>query len=206
MTKLILTPDPDAAAAAAAAAPDATVVDVDEPFDRVVEALLPTDRVRGPSFVEQARRNARERVEYLEAHGALTAEEIADLASSKAANRRQTAYRWRSEGLLFAVEHRGEQLFPAFQIDGESGRPLPAVADALSRLPRNLTGWALALWWDTPILVDGDWVRPVDLLADPDRLVRAADAEAAGWARDGATSPARARTASATDQARNTRR
>lgn len=185
MVKVIVSRDPDGVETALRALGDAAVVDVDAPFDRVVDALLPRG-VPGRGFAEQARRNAEARERFLADHGALTAEEVAELAGSKAANRRQTAHRWRAAGAVFAVAHHDQLLFPAFQFDADAGRPWPQVAEALSRLPRGLDGWALALWWDTPRLVDGDWLRPVEVLDDPQRLVAAAAAEAADWAGDGA--------------------
>lgn len=185
---LILSDDSDDAAVQAArhSTRGAVVMDLDAPFDAVVEALMPDRDVPGPGFVAQARRNAAERQAFLDAYGALTAEQVADVAESAARNRRQTAHRWASERAMFGIEHRGRIVYPGFQFDPTTRRPWPAVKAALERLPDQLTGWALALWWTTPVCEDGEWVTPVDLLADPDRVARLAEAEAAGWRHDAA--------------------
>lgn len=150
-------------------------------FDAVVDAVTrPT--VPAPAWFSQARRNAAARQEFLDEFGAFTSEDIASLAGSQAANRRATAHRWQAERKVFAVDHHGHVLYPGFQFDADTGRPKPAVADTLAALPEAMTGWALALWWTTPVDLL-DWARPVDLVdTAADELARAARAEAADWA------------------------
>jgi hypothetical protein len=177
--------DSEAVEAAREALPDAVVYDVDVPFEQLTDSMLPRD-APSPAVVEQARRNAAERVALLGAHGALTAEQVAELAGSQATNRRQTAHRWKSERAIFAVTWHDQLLFPAFQFDMDSGRPRAVVRDVLELLPDQLAGWALALWWTTPIAIDGAWVTPVDLLDAVERLRVAARQEAAAWRQDGA--------------------
>lgn len=159
--------------------------ELDAPFDEVVAALMPHREVPGPGFVAQARRNVADRLAFLDKHGAMTAEQVADFAQSSAKNRRQTAHRWASERRIFGVDHDGRTLYPGFQFDPSTRRPLPQVAEILARLPSGLAGWALALWWDTPLVDDGAWVAPVDVLDDVPRLLRLADTEMAGWHADG---------------------
>lgn len=166
--------------------PDGVVMDIDAPFSEVVEALMPRRDVPGPGFMAQARRNAAERQAFLDTHGAFTAEAVAQFAQSTAANRRQTAHRWASERAIFAVEHRGQALYPAFQFDPTTNKPHPGVKEALRRLPAGLTGWALALWWDTPAIDGEEWVKPLELIGQSPRVARVAEAEAASWRSDGA--------------------
>ena len=187
MVHVVITEDDAIAADAQARDPGVVAFDLDEPFDRVVEALMPQRDVPGPGLLAQARRNATERLAFLEEHGALTAEEIADLAGSTARNRRQTAHRWSvKERSIFGVEHHGRTLYPGFQFDPDTGKPLPAVAAALAELPAQLTGWALALWWDTPIPETDGWVTPLEVLHDPARVARLAEDEADRWRHDAA--------------------
>jgi len=187
MVHVLITEDDAIAADAQARDPGVVAFDLDEPFDRVVEALMPHRDVPGPGLLAQARRNATERLAFLEEHGAFTAEEIADLAGSTAHNRRQTAHRWSvKERSIFGVEHHGRTLYPGFQFDPDTGRPLPAVAAALARLPAQLTGWALALWWDTPVPESDGWVTPLEVLHDPARIARLAEDEADRWRHDAA--------------------
>jgi hypothetical protein len=151
-------------------------------FDDVVTRLVP-EGVPSPAWMLQARRNADSRTHFLAEFGGLDAEEVADFAQSTARNRRSTAYRWRDEGLIFAVGHAGKTIYPAFQFDPNTRRPKPVVARVLAELPDGLRhgGWQLALWWDTPLDVL-DWQRPVDVMStEADAVVEAARAEAADW-------------------------
>jgi hypothetical protein len=187
VVRVLISHDEAAIAELQARDPSAVALDLDQPFDRVVELLMPSRDVPGPGFVAQLRRNAAERQRFLDHHGALSAEEVADFAESSARNRRQTAHRWHNEDRsIFAVEHHGRTLYPGFQFDAGTRKPLPAVGEALSRLPRGLTGWALALWWDTPLEVDDEWVTPVEVIGDPARVSRLAQVEADRWRHDGA--------------------
>jgi hypothetical protein len=153
-------------------------------FETIVEAVTRPE-VPPPGWFAQARRNAEARQAFLDEFGALTSEEIASLAGSQAANRRATAHRWLMDRRVFAVGYHGQVLYPGFQFDPDRGRPKSAVAEVLATLPSAMTGWALALWWATP--VDGlDWARPVDRLDDAaGEVVDAARAEAADWAQAG---------------------
>lgn len=182
---MLISGDDDAVEAAGRALPGAVVFDVDRSFEQLAEAMTPRD-VPSAAVVEQARRNAAERTEFIAEHGVIPADEVADGVGSQAKNRRQTAHRWRKEGAVFAVELHGQLLFPAFQFDLETGKPHPAIREVLELLPKQLDGWALALWWTTPIAVAGQWVVPIELLDDSDRLRAAARQEAADWRRDGA--------------------
>jgi hypothetical protein len=67
---------------------------------------------------------------------------------------------------------------PSFQFDEES-QPRSAVAEVIRILGRDTSDWGLALWFTGRYGSLGD-CRPVDLLAtEPDRVVKAAEREAA---------------------------
>ena len=164
-----------------AAALQLTAEHLQPAFEAVVEAVT-RRTVPSPAWFSQARRNAEARQAFLDEFGAVTSEQIASLASSHATNRRATAHRWQKERKIFAVNHHGQILYPGFQFDPETGRPKKAIAQVLGALPDALTGWALALWWTTPVDLL-DWARPVDRLeATPADVIRAATTEAADWA------------------------
>ena len=157
-------------------------------FSALVDQLAPRTAVPGPAWLLQARRNAAARYELLQEVGALTAEQVADLAGTRAANRRATASRWQQERQIFAVTHQGVRLFPAFQFDPEAHRPKPVVRQVLQTLPEQLMrgGWQLALWWTTPTAWL-DWRRPLDLMDEqPEAVVEAAGHERDEWAAAGA--------------------
>jgi len=146
----------------------------------VLKALAPADRGElSSAALLQARRNAQVRRRLLEEFGALTSGEVADAASSKAANRASLANRWREEGRVFAVRLGDLQLYPAFQFD-EHGKPLRGVSAALKQLGEGrLSDWQTALWFTTP----SGWLggrRPVDRLGeDPEAVAGAAGREVA---------------------------
>jgi hypothetical protein len=141
-------------------------------LDDLIEVMLP-ESIPSSAEVWHAQQSAQARSELLAEFGALTAEEVADQAGSKARNRSALASRWHSEGRIFAVPWHGRSLYPAFKFS--DGRPSPTVERALPILhERGLDGWPLALWFTTPT----GWLwdtRPVDLLdEDPERVLAAA--------------------------------
>lgn len=143
----------------------------------MIEAMLPDLTLPSPAAVLQARRNSAARLALANEHGFLTSGDIADLNDSSAQNRAALANRWKREGRVFAVEQRGSDLFPAFQLD-ERGRPREVMARVLAALG-GARGWETALWFTAAnAYLDGE--RPVDLLDEaPERLIAAAEREAA---------------------------
>lgn len=176
MVRVVVVPA-EAAERVAEAVPGARVLELPqfEAVERLVESFMPPVGVVSSTVAEQARRNAQARAEFLAEFEALDAEGVADLAGSKAENRRATASRWQVEGSCFAVEHQGRLVFPAFQFDAGSGRPVPAVAEVVTALrSAGLGGWSLALWWATPHDMLG-WRRPADVLgSEPNLVIEAA--------------------------------
>jgi hypothetical protein len=137
-------------------------------------AMTPDIPVPPAPVVLQARRNAEARTALLSEFGALTAAQVAELAGSEARNTSALAGRWRREGRLVAVEHRGTTYYPGFQFDPE-GRPRPVVAEVLKHLQApGMTPWQHALWFTTANgWLDGQ--RPVDLFdKDPEAVIAAA--------------------------------
>lgn len=143
-------------------------------LEAVIDAMLP-DSVPSAAEAWHAQQNAQARDELLKEFGALTAEQVSDLAGSKAGNRSALASRWRSEGRIVGVPWHGRTLYPAFQF--RDGRPSPVVERAGGILhDRGLSGWSLALWFTTPSGRLWDR-RPVNLLdEDPEQILAAADA------------------------------
>lgn len=166
------TVEPDASLQAVAAAV-AKALGQRQSMLGLIDQLSPATEVLSPPAVLQARRNAAERASFLEQHGGLTAAEVSDLAGSSAHNRSALAARWRKEGLIFAVPHRGVLHYPVFQF-GPEGRPLPVIADVLAVFEgQGLSAWEVALWFTTRTGWLGDR-RPIDLLVDDSDLVREA--------------------------------
>lgn len=149
-------------------------------FGQLVDTLAP-EHVPSPAFVDQARRNAEMRQAVLAEFGGLDAKQVHELSGSRSRNARQTASRWRSDGLVFAVEYRGRTLYAGFQFDIEARRPKRAVAAVLRALPVAMRGWELASWWTQPQdALQGR--RPADVLDhDPASVLAAAAAESREW-------------------------
>lgn len=161
---------------------------VDERFDDVVDRLLPDTGVPEPAWLDQARRNAQLRAQFIETHGALTAEQVADATGSQAANRRQTAHRLAKAGKLFAVDWHGTLVYPAFQFDPDTGEVRPNIAEVLAALPDGMDGWELALWFDDAVYDPDtrDHTVPLDVIDDLPRLLRLAEATTDQWYATGA--------------------
>lgn len=143
-------------------------------MERLIETAMP--RLSGtphPAILDQARRNADFRGDFLKSYNALAAAQVHDLAGSKADNTAALAARWRSSGKIFGVEHQGRILYPAFQFN-DTGRPKPVVAAVLKALGRR-SPWQVASWFTAPNGWLPDDQRPIDVMdTDPDVVANAA--------------------------------
>jgi hypothetical protein len=105
----------------------------------------------------------------------LSAEEVAEEAGNKAANRSALASRWATdEKKIFSIRHGNKTLFPKFQF--RDGYPIPAVAKILRQLPEHYTGWDKAFFFTTsnPYL---NGKKPVDVLStQSEKVISAAEA------------------------------
>jgi hypothetical protein len=105
--------------------------------------------------------------------GLLTSDQVARRVGSTARNSSATPTRWARAGKVFTVETADKRLYPAFQFDPATGRPLPVIEDVLAILG-PATGTTAALWFTAPNAYLED-ARPVDRLADnPAAVVDAA--------------------------------
>lgn len=112
--------------------------------DRLVDLLLDGEPL---SATQEALEfdNAALRARYLETVPTYTAVDLHRLAGSASANRSALAGGWKDKRRVFAVPHRGRDLFPAFQF--VDGKPHPAIKRILSALPDGLTPWQTAFWF-----------------------------------------------------------
>ena len=132
-------------------------------MERIIDAVVPSLMDRpSPAFIDQARRNAEARTAFLREYEVLDADQVHELFGSKARNRSALAARWRSGKKIFAVQHRGRFLYPAFQFDAQ-GCPRQVISNVLAALGTEVGGWQTALWFVTP----NGWLdeeKPVDML------------------------------------------
>jgi hypothetical protein len=114
------------------------------------------------------------RKRFIEQNACLTAEQIAEEATSQATNRAALASRWAKERKIFSVRFEGTLRYPRFQF--QDGRAIPAVADIMEVFPEQSSGWDLAYFFVTPNMnISGQ--KPVELLKQaPARVVSLARA------------------------------
>ena len=94
-------------------------------MERLIDVAMPALSVRPhPAILDQARRNAEFRAEFLQRYDVLDAGQVHDIYGSKAENTAALAGRWRNAGKIFGVELQGRILYPAFQFD--DSRPAEA--------------------------------------------------------------------------------
>jgi len=78
---------------------------------------------------------------------------------------------WKQEQKIFAVRHRNANLYPAFQF--ENGSPRPVINKILKAMPGDMSPWQTALWFES----GNGWLSgdvPQECLGDIDRVVNAA--------------------------------
>ena len=143
-------------------------------MERLIDVAMPVLSGRPhPAVLDQARRNAEFRADFMERYDVLDAGQVHRLYGSKADNTAALAGRWRSAGKIFAVEHQGSFFYPAFQFDG-AGRPKPVVADVLHALGKR-GPWQIASWFTAPNGWLPDDRCPVEVMdAAPDAVAAAA--------------------------------
>jgi phasin family protein len=147
-------------------------------LSKLIELRMRTRIPPRSPIIEHVRCNAEARDAFIADYGGLfTSAQVAELARSEAGNKAQMAHRWRKEGRIFAVEHRGQTYFPAFQFDHENGRPRPVMRQLIAALAPYHQGWSLALWFAGA----NAWLggkRPIDLLErKPEQVLAAARTE-----------------------------
>lgn len=152
-----------------------TVTALDLIMDRLIDIGMQwvTELPQPAVLLDQARRNADFRADFLKRYDVLSAAQVHDLFGSKADNTAALAGHWRSAGKVFGVEHRGRILYPAFQFD-DTGSPKPVVATVLKALGRR-PPWQVASWFTAPNGWLPDDQCPIQVMdADPDTVADAA--------------------------------
>lgn len=146
----------------------------DSEMERLIEFAMPLIDLQQPAEVlDQARRNAELRTNFLKSHATLAAEGVHDLCGSTASNKAALAGDWRNKGKIFSVEHKNRHLYPVFQFN-TLGKPKPVIVRILKALGTNMGPWQTAIWFTSPnpILQRR---RPIELLdKDPEKVVNAA--------------------------------
>lgn len=151
-----------------------------ETIQTIVEALVP--QVTPPQhLLIEARMTAEARKGVLESGDWLTAAQIAEMAGFSNNNPSAQPNKWKKDGLIFAVRHRGADYFPGYALDPKTSyRPLKSLAAVLEVFGGSKDDWGLAYWFASENSFLGG-KRPQDLLAEqPDRVIAAAEDERQG--------------------------
>ena len=139
-------------------------------MERLIDVAMPALSVRPhPAILDQARRNAEFRAEFLQRYDVLDAGQVHDIYGSKAENTAALAGRWRNAGKIFGVELQGRIFYPAFQFD-DAGRPKPVVARVIQALGKR-GPWQIASWFTAPNGWLPDDRCPVDVMDDSPEAV-----------------------------------
>lgn len=142
----------------------------DANIEKILEVLL-SDSPRAAIDTDLDIDNARLRAEYLQETRYFTAAQVRAASGLAPRNHSEPASRWKREGRLFAVRRAGKDLYPAFQF--EDGVPRPVIRKILAALPKDMSGWQIALWFASGNgWLDGN--EPQKSLSDPNSVVEAA--------------------------------
>ena len=144
-----------------------------ESLERIVGALLPEIAIPDAALA-QARMLVGAKATILRSGDFLPAGEIAKLAGYSDKNPSAQPNKWKKDGVVFAIQHKGVDYFPLYALDpDENYRPYKAVAQVLRVFGDTKTGWGTAFWFAglNSFLDDR---RPQDLLASDPALVIAA--------------------------------
>lgn len=151
-----------------------------EKLERILGDLLPEIAIPSAALA-QARMLLDARSKILESGDFLPAGEIAKLAGYSERNPSAQPNKWKKDGAIFAIQHKGVDYFPLYALDpDENYRPYKAVAEILRVFAEMKTGWGIAFWFAglNSFLDDR---RPQDLLAShPDLVIAAAKDEVEG--------------------------
>jgi hypothetical protein len=151
-----------------------------EAIDKIVSALLPEVAIPDTALA-QARMMVDAKSAILNSGDLLPAGEIAKLAGYSANNPSAQPNKWKRDGAIFAIHHKGTDYFPIYALNpDENYRPYKAVADILRVFGDTKDSWGLAFWF-AGLNSFLDDQRPQDLLAaDPERVIAAAKDEVEG--------------------------
>lgn len=96
---------------------------------------------------------------------------IAEVEVLSSAQLGSEAELWKLAGEIFSVEHRGAEVYPAFQF--QDGKPHRTVAKVLAVLPDDFSDWQKAFWF----VAENGWLgnrEPIEMLDNTEVIVAAA--------------------------------
>jgi hypothetical protein len=149
-------------------------------WDALVEALTPDMELSTTKIIE-AKMMSEARTAVLETEDFVTASAIAEAAHYSTRNPSSQPNRWKRARQIFAVSHKGVDLYPLYALDRDQEfRPLPIVGEVLGLFGDKKSGWETAFWFASVNGYLGS-KKPKDVLrSNPDGVLKAAQAEVVG--------------------------
>ena len=149
-------------------------------LNSIVELLVP-DVATPPHLLVEAGMKAEARRAVLESGDWLTAANVAQIAGLSAINPSAQPNKWKKEGQIFALRHKGVDYFPAYALDpSRDYRPVKGLSKVLAVFRDKKDDWGVAYWFASVNSFLGGR-RPQDLLVEqPERVLAAAEDEVAG--------------------------
>lgn len=141
-----------------------------ESLERLAEVLVPRTPP-SPRLLREAAMLARARNAVLSSGDWLTAAQVAEAAGLSSKNPSAQPHKWKKQGQIFAVNHRGIDYFPGYALDPETGfRPVVMLASIIDVFAERKDGWGMAYWFGSENSFLGGR-RPQDLLISEPALV-----------------------------------
>jgi hypothetical protein len=149
-------------------------------WDALVEALTPDVQLSTTKIAEAGMLSAA-RAAVLESNDFITASSIAEAANYSIKNPSSQPNRWKRNGQIFAITHKGADYYPRYALNPQDAyRPFPIIADILRIFAGKKDGWGDAFWFGSlnSYLKNR---KPKDLfLSDPESVLKAAELETIG--------------------------
>jgi len=150
-----------------------------EKWNAVVEALTP-DLELSPTKLREAKMMSAARSTVLESGDFAPASAIAELGSFSVKNPSSQPNRWKQGRQIFALTHKGIDLYPLYALSTRDGvRPLPVIAEIL-RVLEGRNGWEIAFWFAGVNSYLGGHTPKEIVATQPEAVLKAAMTEATG--------------------------
>ena len=93
--------------------------DIDD-MEKLIDIAMPkVNPVHTLARMEQSRRNAEVRKDFIEQYGLFSTTEINELYGSTSNNKSALVSKWKKEKKIFSVKYQGNELYPAIQFDDD---------------------------------------------------------------------------------------
>jgi hypothetical protein len=153
--------------------PEIVASRTEQKVNSLIEAFLP-DVALSESAIIEAQMVAEAKGEVLQSGSFITASKIAKLAGYSSKNPSAQPHKWKKDGAIFVIHHKGTDYYPLYALNPEDNyRPYTALAEIIKLFGEKKTGWGLAYWFEA-INSFLDDRKPKDLLATDHKEVVAA--------------------------------